>query len=445
MVDLSPLQEPERLSEMLHFPCDVERLPNGNTLIADAGDEFSRGSKVIEVDALGRIVWSHVGDLRFAHGAKRLPSGDTLIADTNNDRILAVTPDGQVSFTSDSWGEGSGRLSDGSHLHYPNDAHQLEDGSYLVTDRNNNRCVIVGPRGGVLWSYDHGIAHPHNGDLTPEGTLLIADSDGRKVLEVNRGKQVVWSYGDGTSETLNWPRDADRLPNGNTLIADSRNSRVLEVNPAGRVVWSFQVEHFANFYDADKLPNGNVLISDQQHKQVLEVNPAGEVVWRFRNYRPAGPPNARLVNGSFRDRDERGLPSGWGLYTRLAEGGGRVIWDESASPRPCPGLEYDRAGALYLGQVVKVLPSTRYTLAGQIRTQGLRDGVAYLQLAFVDECGGYTADAAVLPRGQLLTGDNDWVRDAFEAVAPPTAVSAEVRVVISGPGRVWARGLMLFS
>jgi len=444
VVDLSPLLEEERLTTMLHFPCDVERLPNGNTLIADAGDEESRGSKVLEVDPGGHIVWWFADGLRFAHGAKRLPDGNTLIADTNNDRVIMVTPSGEIAFTTDSWGKGTGRLSDGSHLRYPNDAHLLVDGSLVITDRNNDRCVIVDRRGTVLWSYDHQITHPHNCDVLPNGNVLMADSDGRRVLEVDRAKRPVWSYGDGSPETLNWPRDADRLPNGNTLITDSKNSRVLEVTPAGEVVWSYGVDHFANFYEADGLPNGNVLISDQQHKRVLEVSRSGEVVWEYRNYRPARSPNPRLVNGSFRERDPRGLPAGWTLVTRLAEGGGRLVWDAGADPRPCPGLEYDRHGALYLMQMVAVEPGVRYTLTGELRTRDLRDGVAYLQLGWVDAYAGYMADAATLPHGRLLSGDNDWTRETVVAVAPSGAVSVEARVVISGPGHVWARGLMLF-
>jgi len=35
---------------MVEFPGTVERLPNGNTLIADGGDELGLGAEVVEVD-----------------------------------------------------------------------------------------------------------------------------------------------------------------------------------------------------------------------------------------------------------------------------------------------------------------------------------------------------------------------------------------------------------
>lgn len=247
---------------LLDFPCDVERLPNGNTLIADAGDNAGNGSEIIEVNMAGQIVWRYADGLRFAHSAKRLSNGNTLITDTTNNRILEVTREHKIVFNTDDWGSGTGKLSDSSHLHYPNDAHLLEDDTLLITDRNNDRCLIVDRHGKVIWEYK-GARHPHNADMLPNGNILLADSDSNAVLEVNRQGKLVWSYSGDKNNTLSWPRDADRLPNGNTLIGDSKHSRVLEVTPDGKIVWVFEVPYFANFYDVDKLPNGNVLISDQ--------------------------------------------------------------------------------------------------------------------------------------------------------------------------------------
>ena len=105
--DLSQAVRDHDLATVLYFPCGVERLPNGNTLIADAGDLRSAGSKVLEVSPLGEIVRRYTGDLVFAHSAERLANGHTLIADTNNNRVIEVTPSGDVAFTSDAWGGGA--------------------------------------------------------------------------------------------------------------------------------------------------------------------------------------------------------------------------------------------------------------------------------------------------------------------------------------------------
>jgi hypothetical protein len=435
-----PLASP---AGVVDFPCDVERLSNGNTLITDAGAENGTGSEIIEVDPAGQIVWQYSDGLRFAHSAKRLESGHTLIADTTNDRVIEVDSSGKTVFSSESWGGGSGRLSDGSRLCYPNDAHPLPDGTILITDRNNDRCVQVDRDGRVVWSYSGTLKHPHNCDLLPNGNVLIANSDGNGIVEIDRAGQIVWGFED-PDNPLSWPRDADRLENGNTLITDSKNHRVLEITPLGAVAWEYKVPYFANFYDSDRLSNGNTLISDQQHHQVLEVNKDCQIIWLFNNYVPLVRPNDRLENAFFKKTGPDGLPESWVLATRLSEGGGRLIWTEDARGNRVPGLEYDRPGALCLQQKVVVEPGAVYSVSGTVRTENVAS-IACIQVAWLDAFSGLLQDVTLAPKGTLFTGSSDWTLDAFEAPAPEGAEAAEIRLFINGPGRIWARNLSFFS
>lgn len=430
----------------LEFPCDVERLPNGNTIIADAGDESGDGSEIIEVNTKGEIVWRYGEGLKFAHSCKRLSNGNTLIADTTNNRVIEVTPGGEVAWSTDMWSDGTGILSDGTHLYYPNDAHELSDGTLLITDRNNNRFVVVDREGGVKRSFCDGIHHPHNADMLDNGNVLIVDSDGNKVLEIDGEGKIVWQYGDGSNDMLNFPRDADRLLNGNTLITDSRNHRVLEVNPVGQVVWEYKVNYYASFYEADRLPNGNTLISDQHHHQVIEVDPYGNIVWMFRNRRHIRKVYPKLTNGFFKKCDENGLPEGWYLYSRFAEGGGSIIWDQSEPGKRYPGLEYDRSGALCLIQYAAVKPGERYTFTGKIKTENVEESkMAYFQLFFLDSYGGPICNTGEAPKGNTFSGTTDWTQDTFEAEVPEKATTVEVRLFINGRGKVWMRDLMMFK
>jgi len=425
----------------LEFPCDVERLENGNTLICDAGGREGDGSQVIEVAPDGQIVWAYREGLSFAHGAKRLPNGNTLIADTNHDRVIEVTPQGEVVYDSSSIN--GGLLSDGTHLRYTNDAHQLEDGTLLITDRNNNRCVMIDRQNQVLWSYDEGIRHPHNCDMLPNGHVMIADSDGNRVLEVDRDKRIVWAY-TGGEEGLSWPRDADRLPNGNTLIVNSRDSSLLEVTPGGEIVWRHRAGHFANYYDADLTPQGTILFSDQQRHQVVEINRAGEVVWRYRHHELTQPLFDRLQNGSFKRRDEQGNPYGWFLHTRLAEGGGVLVWDETASPRPMPGIAYDRGGVCCLSQLVRVEPGVTYTMAASVKVAQVEEGgFCYLQMAFIDAQDAFLTDATKAPKGTFFTEVCDYTQDSFQATAPEGAAYAEVRLVTAGSVTAFMKSVFL--
>ncbi|HWH72123.1 MAG TPA: hypothetical protein VNT26_22360 [Candidatus Sulfotelmatobacter sp.] len=91
-------------------PHSVIRLPNGNTLIA-CGDGPG-GSKVFEVDQHGKTVWQVQGDespgtsLKFMAGLQRLPNGNTVMANWlghgqfgQAPHLIEVTPDKKVVWT----------------------------------------------------------------------------------------------------------------------------------------------------------------------------------------------------------------------------------------------------------------------------------------------------------------------------------------------------------
>ena len=429
----------------VEMPLGVERLPNGNTLITDAGDEAGFGSEIVEVDPLGNIVWNYHEGLRFAHSGRRLRNGNTLITDTTNNRLVELTPDKKIVMSSDHWCGGTGQLSDGSHLHYPNEAFEMEDGTFLLTDRNNDRCIQVDREGKVLWSFGgKELHHPHNANPLQNGNILISDSDGNRIIEINRRQEVVWSYGDGSTQILWWPRGAIRLENGNTVITDSKNHRIIEVSPAGKVLWRFQTEHVDKFYITHATKEATFLIAcTDGHHQVIEVDRTGNIVWLFRNYRRPVSIYARLTNGFFKEIGENGWPKHWVLATRLSEGGGSVVWDQDHKPNPCPGLEYDRSGALFLQQSLMVTPGATYRVGAEIKTASAK-GTACLHLDFFDSHGGSLYHAITeMPSGNLFTGTNDWTHDMFETKVPIRTTFAELRLYINDSGKVFIRNVMM--
>jgi hypothetical protein len=435
---------PRGIPGNVEMPLALERLPNGNTLIADAGDEAGFGSEIVEVDPVGNIVWNYSEGLNFAHSGRRLRNGNTLITDTTHNRLIEVTPDKKIIMSSDDWGGGTGRLSDGSHLHYPNEAFELEDTTFLVTDRNNDRCIQIDRKGHIIWFFGQELHHPHNANPLPDGNILISDSDGNRIFEINWKKEIVWSYGDGSVQTLWWPRGAIRLENGNTLITDSKNHRIIEVSPEKKIVWKFQTEHVDKFYITQATKEGTFLIAcTDGHHQVIEVDRTGNIVWLFRNYRRPAPVYARLTNGFFKELDENGWPKHWVLATRLSEGGGSVIWDRDHKPNPCPGLEYDRPGALFLQQSLAVSSGATYRVGAEIKTFDVK-GTACLHLDFFDGHGGSLYHVITeMPSGNLFTGTNDWTHDTFEAKIPSRATFAELRLYMNDSGKVFIRNVMV--
>ena len=91
-------------------PHSAVRLPNGNTLISCA--DGPGGSRVFEVDAAGKTVWQVQSNelagvrLKFMAGLERLPNGDTLMANWLGHNqfgsapdLIEVTPDKCVVWT----------------------------------------------------------------------------------------------------------------------------------------------------------------------------------------------------------------------------------------------------------------------------------------------------------------------------------------------------------
>jgi len=91
-------------------PHSCIRLPNGNTLIA-CGDQPG-GSRVIEVDKDGKVVWQVTSDdlpgisLKFMAGLQRLPNGNTVMSNWlghgqfgKAPHVIEVTPDKKVVWT----------------------------------------------------------------------------------------------------------------------------------------------------------------------------------------------------------------------------------------------------------------------------------------------------------------------------------------------------------
>ena len=423
----------------LDWPTEVERLPNGNTLITDAGYWSGQGSEILEVDQIGNIVWRYSGELRFAHTAKLIHNGNILIVDTSNNRIIEVNRNGQLIFSSEDWSDGSGMLSDGSVLSYPNGIQIMPSGSFVITDRNNNRVVEVDRNGKIIKQFKN-LKHPHNGEILSNGNLLFANSDANLVQEIDLSGRVVWSYGDSSSENLDWPRDADRLSNGNTLITDSKNHRVIEVTQEKEIVWIYQMEKHGHLYESDRLPNGNTLISVQQRFQVIEVDPAGNVVWSFKNFYRPEPLSSELKNPDFEQEAFSGanFPADWYTCDLVSEGGANFVWDSeiSHSGNRSIGVQYANPGAVWWQQIVQVKPDKDYRIYCYLKTDKL-DGFSQIQLSFLDEEGCSLHTIRQLPGGKQFQGTNDWTKDVFECRSHQKATALEIRLMVAGKGKVW--------
>ncbi|HEX6810259.1 MAG TPA: PQQ-binding-like beta-propeller repeat protein [Planctomycetota bacterium] len=163
----------------LKNPYDADRLLDGNTLISDGG-----GQRIIEVDPAGSVVWE------FKHppcngcfDVDRLPNGNTLMA-LYPDVVLEVDRTGEVVWQLK---EQSGVI----------DADRLPNGNTLLTLQQSGAVRELNKKGEVVWELNN-LNHPNDADRLPDGNTLVATTDSviefkpdrRELKVLKRGKRV---------------------------------------------------------------------------------------------------------------------------------------------------------------------------------------------------------------------------------------------------------------
>ncbi|HXR28159.1 MAG TPA: hypothetical protein VN772_01180 [Solirubrobacteraceae bacterium] len=314
-------------------------------LVTSGGGGKKTPLKTVAVSAIG-ATGSGQGYLAAGSSATALP-GNILVADRNNNRILAITPQGQVV-----WSHNLSGPSDA----YPNSTARL----IVVTEHGSFQVLVLSvARGRSDYHYGHAghpgtglnrLHDPSTGQLLPDGKLLIADKANCRILLVTRpSHHVVTQYGttgqcvhkppgnfgypDGafptpggglvvTEETPPWidllsktgalvkafqvkglltaPYAANPTPGGDYIATDyARPGGVVEFDSSGTVKWSYAPKSGPGELSfptlAIVLSNGNVLVSDARNNRVVVIDPStNQIVWQFGHTGKAGAANGFL-------------------------------------------------------------------------------------------------------------------------------------------------------
>ncbi len=218
-------------------------------------------------------------------------------------------------------------------------------GYLMITDRNNDRIVVVNPETRrIVWQF------PRPGDVRPGQSFHDPDdaffAPGYASITTNeefnqtmaqidlRTHRMVWSFGHpgvrgSALGYLSNPDDAYLLPNGLFMVADIQNCRVLFVNRAKQVVR--QLGHagacghhppqgLSSPNGATPLPDGGVLVTEIGG-WVDRISAGGRLVYSVRTP-TTYPSDAQLLpNGNI-------LVAGFVTPGRVDEitPGGKVVW-----------------------------------------------------------------------------------------------------------------------
>ena len=231
-----------------YFPDDAFFIRGGTGIISNQEDNHT----IVEIGyPSGKILWQygHPGQPGAAAGyldqpddAYLLKSGTITVADASNNRILFISPQGQVT----------GQIGNGADAHdpptsiaYPNGDTPLADGNVLVSEINGSWVDEYTPAGALVWTvHIPTVNYPSDPQQLGSDLYLMTDYDppaeGR-VLQFTRSGHVAWLY-DATSgdPMLKKPSLAERLPNGLIMVNDDYRDRVVAIDPSTYcIVWQY--------------------------------------------------------------------------------------------------------------------------------------------------------------------------------------------------------------
>ena len=243
---------------------DASFLPNGNLLCQ------SGWTKTIEVDPSGKTVWEYdsaksngnEGRPLEVHAIQRLPNGNTLIAESGVSRLIEVDREGKLQATIALTVDHPSKHRD-TRLVRPTPA-----GTYLVAHEGDGKVREYNREGKVIWEFAVPLfGKSRAGGHGPEAfgnqlfsairldndNTLIGTGNGHSVLEVNPKGEIVWKLeqNDLPGITLAWVTRVERLPNGNTRFGNCHAGPgmplCIEVTPSKEIVWSYSdFERFGN-------------------------------------------------------------------------------------------------------------------------------------------------------------------------------------------------------
>lgn len=235
--------------EHLFSPVGTDRLPNGDTLIAD-----HLGQRVLRVNQEGQVVWSYGKFLEYGSDYLKAPccskfmsNGNILVSeyDANIDEGRVIPPNGRVLeinslgeivrfIETQSICEEASELPGGRLLITRGHSNDFADGFY-ITDWNGEihwklTEIDIGDGKGTVPCMD-----PTRAKWLGSNLILCTDRLRHRVFIVNIiGNIVIWSWGKSgvpgkSPNMLHLPDGSILLHNGCVLISDLENRRFVEI------------------------------------------------------------------------------------------------------------------------------------------------------------------------------------------------------------------------
>ena len=239
------------------------------------------------------------GELRAGSDPGVLP-GPVLIADRDNNRLLEVSPTGQVLWRFPE----SGDLAPGESFNLPDDAFFSPNGSEIVVTQEDDFVITVVDvaHRRIVYRYGHpgvpgsepGYLHnPDDAMLTPGGAILSADIKNCRIVVIRPPAhyvtQQLGEMGNCTHElgvSYGSPNGAFPMTGGDTVVTEINGDWIDVLKPTGRPVTDTHPPGFSYPSDTNEVRPGVFLSVDYTDPGAIETfTTAGRLLWR---YEPTG-------------------------------------------------------------------------------------------------------------------------------------------------------------
>jgi sugar lactone lactonase YvrE len=242
----------------------VVAAPDGSLLVSDMTsgviwrvDRAGTGVPLVLTASQAPHGWEQPLPLFYPAGLALAPDGTLVIADSSRHRICVLSSDGPLRVIAG----GANGYRDGpgadAMFRFPSDVAIAPDGICYVADTVNDRIRAVTPDGNVTTVagsiYDYGDGHaqlarfrrPSAIDVDEHGTLYVADTGNNAIRRVTPDGDVTTvaglppggdNDGSGAGVGLRWPTGIAVDGDGSLWVADHGNAAVRHLSTSGESV-----------------------------------------------------------------------------------------------------------------------------------------------------------------------------------------------------------------
>ena len=269
----------------------------GTLLIADRGND-----RLVAIDPSRNTTWQYPsasmppppGGFYFPDDAFFFAHGTGIISNQEDNHTLVEIgyPSGRLLFQ---YGHAGRPGASAGYLNQPDDAYILKSGTITVADASNNRILFISPQGQVTEQIGNGadvhnpptsIAYPNGDTPLADGNVLVSEINGSWVDEFTPSGGVVWSL---HFPTVNYPSDPQQLGADLYLMTDydpPAEGRILEFTRSGQIPWIYDATAGDGMLKkpslAERLPNGLIMVNDDYRNRMVVIDPATySIVWQY--------------------------------------------------------------------------------------------------------------------------------------------------------------------